>query len=294
MAKTSAKKTRDRKTGRQRVSLRQTPNWPLLALGVLGVALAGYLTFTAWTGGSVKGCTTGSACDVVLTSHWATLFGYPTSFWGLLAYASLAGIAFIKRADIHWRLAWIVSLFGVLFSAYLTIISLFVLQAACPYCLSSLVLMTAILGVVIYQRPADLAQFSWPPWLGKTLAGAAAGVLVVHLHYAGILGKPPAPEDPTVRALAEHLTKSGAKFYGASWCPHCKEQKEMFGSSAGRLPYVECSPGGPQAPQARECAQARINTYPTWVINGERREGVLPFKDLADLSRFQAISAPSS
>jgi uncharacterized membrane protein/glutaredoxin len=294
MAKTSTKRPPSRKTGRQRVTLRQSPNWPLLALSVLGMALACYLTFTAWTGGSVKGCTAGSACDVVLTSRWSTLFGYPTSFWGLLAYASLAGIAFVKRADTHWKLAWIVSLFGMLFSVYLTIISLFVLEAACPYCLSSLALMTAILAVVIYQRPADLGQFSWPPWLGKTLAGAAAGVLVAHLHFAGILGKPPAPEDPTVRALAEHLTKSGAKFYGASWCPHCKEQKEIFGSSVARLPYIECSPGGPQAPPSRECEQARINTYPTWVINGQRREGILGLKDLAELSRFQGATAPPS
>src|SRR5262247_3271731 len=153
MAKTSAKRPPSRKARRQRVSLRQSPNWPLLALSVLGMALAGYLTFTAWTGGSVKGCTVGSACDVVLTSRWSTLFGYPTSFWGLLAYASLAGIAFIKRANTHWKLAWIASLFGTLFSVYLTIISLFVLEAACPYCISSLVLMTAILAVVIYQRP---------------------------------------------------------------------------------------------------------------------------------------------
>ncbi len=294
MAKTSRKNKPNRKTERHRVSLRQAPNWPLLALSLLGVALAGYLTFTAWTGTSVKGCTTGSGCDVVLSSSWSTLFGYPTSFWGLLAYASLAGIAFIKRADTHWQLAWIVSLFGALYSAYLTGVSLFVLDAACPYCLTSLALMTASLGLVTYQRPADLAQFSWPPWLGKTLSAAVVGVLVLHLHYAGILGRPPAPEDPTIRALAEHLTRSGAKFYGAYWCPHCKEQKEMFGASVDRLPYIECSPGGPQAPQASECEAARVDTYPTWFINGERHVGVLGFKDLADFSHFQAAPAPPS
>jgi glutaredoxin len=86
--------------------------------------------------------------------------------------------------------------------------------------------------------------------------------------------------------LAEHLTKADAKFYGASWCPHCKEQKELFGSSVSRLPYVECSPGGPQAPQAPICIQKNIESYPTWIINGQRYTGVQPLDSLAQLSKF--------
>src|SRR5262245_11211005 len=78
------------------LKLRTGPNWPLLALSVLGIILSGYLSWTAFKGQSVKGCSAGSACDVVLSSSWATLLGMPTSFWGLTAYVLLAGIAFVK------------------------------------------------------------------------------------------------------------------------------------------------------------------------------------------------------
>ena len=95
------------------------------------------------------------------------------------------------------------------------------------------------------------------------------------------------PEDPMVRALAEHLADEGAEFYGASWCPHCQEQKRLFGASADRLPYVECSPGGQGTPQASACAAAGVRQYPTWFIGGRRFEEVLTLPRLAELTGFQ-------
>ena len=145
--------------------LRTAPNWPLFALGVIGVLLTSYLTWTHWTGDLVKGCKVGSSCDIVLSSQWSTLMGIPTSAWGLLAYASLAAIAFIKRADLHWWAAWCIALFGVLYSAYLTTVSLTILQA-CPYCLTSLGLMTSVFVLTVFQRPSTLGistgSAGWP------------------------------------------------------------------------------------------------------------------------------------
>ena len=83
--------------------LRSSPNWALLAISIVGMALTGYLTFTSLTGGSVKGCSAGGGCDAVLSSRWATMFGLPTALWGFLAYAGLAALAFVKRVDKHWR-----------------------------------------------------------------------------------------------------------------------------------------------------------------------------------------------
>src|ERR1700689_2103464 len=124
--------------------LRSGPNWPLLVLSIIGIGVTSYLTYTEWTGSQLKGCAVGSSCDIVLSSKWATLLGMPTAFWGLLAYVTLAASAFIKRAHMHWFAAWGISLFGVLYSGYLTTISLTVLGAACPYCLTSLALMTSV------------------------------------------------------------------------------------------------------------------------------------------------------
>lgn len=65
--------------------------------------------------------------------------------------------------------------------------------------------------------------------------------------------------------LAQCITDSGAKFYGAFWCPHCQAQKAMFGKSAQKLPYIECSkPSGNG--QLAICEDAGITGYPTWKL----------------------------
>ncbi len=289
MGKASRKKKYGASESVPQIPLRTAPDWLLLGLALIGMALSAYLTVTAWRGRAVAGCAAGSACDAVLASHWSQLFGLPTSFWGFLAYASLAAIAFVKRAEIYWKLAWIVSLFGVLHSSYLTVISIAELKAACPYCLSSLALMIAIFAVTVYRRPPGLHKFSWTSWLLKTVPAALLLVVALHLHYAGVWDNATAVNDPKLRALAEHLTKSGAKFYGASWCPHCKEQKELFGAAAGRLPYIECSPQGAGRPQAPICETMDIKGYPTWIIGGRRYEGLLMPEELEKYSGFEGI-----
>jgi len=271
--------------------LRPTPNWPLLVLSLLGCALAGYLSWTSWAGGSVQGCTVGSSCDVVLSSRWATLLGQPTAFWGLLTYMALAGTAFIARAGRQWRLAWTIAFFGALYSLYLTAISLTVLGGACPYCLTSLALMTAIFVLLTAQRPESIPGFSWQRWLTRRGAVAVAIIAFLHLNYIGVVGRPPATEDPTLRALAIHLADTGVKMYGAYWCPHCQEQKDLFGAAARRLPYIECSMGAQGSPQTAACREAGITTYPTWEIGGKRYEEVISPLKLAEMTGFDLAGA---
>ncbi|MFA7216947.1 MAG: thioredoxin domain-containing protein [Candidatus Paceibacterota bacterium] len=77
------------------------------------------------------------------------------------------------------------------------------------------------------------------------------------------------------------LKDSGAKFYGTFWCPHCKNQKAMFGKSVKLLPYIECSTPDGQG-QLQVCKDAQITGYPTWEFaNGERLTGEVALEDLA-------------
>jgi hypothetical protein len=127
-------------------------------------------------------------------------------------------------------------------------------------------------------------------WLGLAAGRgvlAALVILVLHANYAAPVAEPTGPEDPAIRALAEHLSDTGAVFYGASWCTHCQEQKRLFGASVVRLPYIECSPSGPNGPQLRSCSAAGVRNYPTWVIDGRSYPGaVLSLAQLATASAF--------
>lgn len=85
--------------------------------------------------------------------------------------------------------------------------------------------------------------------------------------------------------LAQHLEATGGVMYGAYWCPHCADQKDMFQESADQLPYVECAADGDN-PQPELCQQKGIQGYPTWEISGQLYPGVQSLDELADLSGF--------
>lgn len=87
--------------------------------------------------------------------------------------------------------------------------------------------------------------------------------------------------------LARCIKDSGAKFYGASWCPHCQNQKEAFGKSAKYLPYVECSMPGSNA-VSLVCKNANIDGFPTWVFSdGSRLVGMQTVEALAEKAGCQ-------
>ena len=80
----------------------------------------------------------------------------------------------------------------------------------------------------------------------------------------------------TLDSFAQCLNAKGAKMYGAWWCPHCADQKEMFGFAFQHVNYVECSPEG-QRTINDVCKQAGIKNFPTWQYpDGSRTEGTQP------------------
>ena len=114
--------------------------------------------------------------------------------------------------------------------------------------------------------------------------GHAAGQPPGERLVAGQIGEAVSPSTPDQLALVEHLLSKGAIFYGAWWCPHCFTQKNLFGTEAGRrLPYVECDKD--EAGRQR-CQSAGIRAYPSWDLNGQRREGVLSLEELKVWSGF--------
>ena len=112
----------------------------------------------------------------------------------------------------------------------------------------------------------------------KYIFGAVLIAVVIILIYWAVSFVSPASQEDI--DFAKCIADSGAKFYGAFWCSHCKTQKEMFGSSVKYLPYIECSPGQGK-PQSSVCDAAGIEGYPTWVFPDNTRGSVMTLPELS-------------
>jgi thiol-disulfide isomerase/thioredoxin len=87
--------------------------------------------------------------------------------------------------------------------------------------------------------------------------------------------------------FAQCVGASGAKFYGAFWCPHCQDEKKLFGDAAKDLPYVECSTPDTNG-QLQVCQDQGIQVYPTWKFaDGSKVEGEISLQDLAQKTGCQ-------
>lgn len=81
--------------------------------------------------------------------------------------------------------------------------------------------------------------------------------------------------------FAQCLAARQAKMYGLFWCPHCAEQKEMFGASIRYVPYVECAIKG-SSEMAPVCKAAGTKLFPSWQFGAEPpKEGVLTLDQLS-------------
>ncbi|MBR9700671.1 hypothetical protein GOV11_02295 [Candidatus Woesearchaeota archaeon] len=77
--------------------------------------------------------------------------------------------------------------------------------------------------------------------------------------------------------FAKCITTEGAIMYGTDWCPHCQDQKRMFGRSFKYVNYINCDVN----PTA--CQLAGVDSYPTWVFSdGVASSGVQDLAFLAD------------
>lgn len=114
-------------------------------------------------------------------------------------------------------------------------------------------------------------------WWTKSFTGTAITVVFLLLFTGGASSTRSGKLDEFARCL----TEKKAVMYGSFLCPHCQDQKELFGDSWPYIQYVECStPGSRQMTPA--CAAAKIQHVPTWVFgDGQRREGMTPLQELS-------------
>jgi uncharacterized membrane protein len=112
----------------------------MVAIAVLGLALAAYLTYVHYSG-TRPACTAGDACTKVQTSVYAKIGGVPVALIGLIGYIGILGSLVIRDRD-EVRLATLVmTVIGLCFSGYLSYREVFTLKTICEECATSAVLM---------------------------------------------------------------------------------------------------------------------------------------------------------
>jgi uncharacterized membrane protein/thiol-disulfide isomerase/thioredoxin len=129
--------------------------WVIPILCVIGLALASYLAYVEST--QVEAiCGPVGDCNTVQQSEYARLFGIiPIGILGMAGYVSILFAWIIGRYANQRKSAYasltilVMTTFGVLFSIYLTLLEPFVIGATCAWCLTSAIIMTALLWISI-------------------------------------------------------------------------------------------------------------------------------------------------
>ncbi len=136
--------------------------WLMRLLSMAGMGVSGYLTWAHLAGQSVA-CGQSRGCDIVQQSVYSEVGGIPVAVLGLVAYTTLLTLTLLQGRisedlDGYIPLAIFgISLIGVLYSAYLTYLELYVIYAICRWCVSSAIIIAAIflLSLVDLKVGAD-------------------------------------------------------------------------------------------------------------------------------------------
>jgi uncharacterized membrane protein len=121
-----------------------------LAVVLAGLGVASYLTYVHYAGLQPFCAGGGHGCERVQSSSYARLGGIPVALLGLAGYLAIAAalLAPGERARLA-AAALAVSGFG--FSAYLTYLELFVIDAICQWCVASAVLLTLLSVITVWR-----------------------------------------------------------------------------------------------------------------------------------------------
>ena len=124
------------------------------ALALVGIAIAGYLTWVHYAGLDPVCVGGGGGCERVQSSRWAELAGVPVAVLGLGGYVLiLASLALPE--ELGAQAAAFLSLVGFGFSAWLTYVEIEKIEAICQWCVASAVVMTALALVSVARVLRD-------------------------------------------------------------------------------------------------------------------------------------------
>jgi len=134
------------------------------AIALLGAFVASYLALYKLGYIGTLACGAGS-CETVQLSRWASFLGIPVAVWGVAFYGLVLGLAmlglqdrFIDSRGVALALT-LVTGWGLIFSAWLTYVELFIIHAICRWCVASATLTSLLFVVAAFDlREVHLAN----------------------------------------------------------------------------------------------------------------------------------------
>lgn len=128
----------------------QARSWLIPALAIAGLGVAAYLAYVELTQTEAV-CGPVGECNVVQASEYAKIFGIPVAVLGLANFAAILALWAAghygsgRWASLASRGLLLLTVLGVLFSIYLTVLELFVIHAVCAWCLTSALITTLLM-----------------------------------------------------------------------------------------------------------------------------------------------------
>ncbi|XP_020596540.1 thiol-disulfide oxidoreductase LTO1 isoform X2 [Phalaenopsis equestris] len=312
----SPKLNSDSETSDKSFSLGMSKSSWCAALGAVGFLETAYLTYLKLSNSEAFCAIGGGGCNDVLNSEYSYVFGVPLPLVGMVSYGLVTLLSVqqsgknlipgIGEIDVRFLLLGITTSMATASAYFLYLLGTKLPGTSCSYCLISVFISFSLLFITL----KDYALEELQKFVGLQLAIAAIVVATLSNSYTITSPKLPGSSDMILEpyeteiteqsttwtiALAKHLHSIGAKMYGAFWCSHCVEQKQMFGREAAKiLDYIECFPEGvgKGRKMAQECTLTGLEGFPTWIIKGKVLSGQQNLQALADASEF--VSQDSS
>ena len=136
-------------------------------LALIGLLISTYLLLYKLNVMKTLLCGTGG-CETVQSSPWAVFIGVPVPAWGVAGYLLILGLAiagiqprFSENRTLA-RALLATATFAFAFSAYLTWVEAFLLQAWCRWCVGSAIVATLIFVATLFELPAILRRHPHP------------------------------------------------------------------------------------------------------------------------------------
>ena len=120
-----------------------------IAVAVAGLAIATYLTVVHYAGGDPV-CAIASGCSTVQKSSYAEFAGIPVALLGLLGYVAILG-SLVKDNETTRSITALLAICGLAFSAWLTYVEIWELEAICIWCVGSAICL-ALLAALTTTR----------------------------------------------------------------------------------------------------------------------------------------------